>query len=131
MAFAQLIDIFLLLFVYFFTYFCLELPVTLSHSENTPERLECLVGKPVVLEIKVSQPTAEVKWLLNGKEIKESSNITITEDKTIRRLTISSPLVEDSGKYTCDAIDDQIDFQVKVSGKSQKSFYNGSFQPFH
>lgn len=118
MVYDQLIDIFLLLFVYLFASFYLELPVTLSHSENTPERLECFVGKPIVLEVKVSRPTAEVKWLLNGKEIKESSNIAITEDKIVRRLTISSPLVEDSGKYTCDAIDDHIDFQVKVSGKS-------------
>uniref|UniRef100_A0A3Q2ZIQ2 Obscurin-like protein 1 n=1 Tax=Kryptolebias marmoratus TaxID=37003 RepID=A0A3Q2ZIQ2_KRYMA len=90
-------------------------PITLTRPEDTPERLESFVGKPIVLEIEVSRPTAEVKWLLNGKEIKESSNITITEDEIIRRLTINFPSVEDSGKYTCDAIDDKIDFQVKVS----------------
>lgn len=101
-----------------FTSSYLEPPIIITRPEDTPERVESFVGKPIVLEIEVSRPTAVVKWLLNGKEIKESSNFSITEDEIIRRLTINFPSVEDSGKYTCDAIDDRIDFQVKVSGKS-------------
>uniref|UniRef100_A0A3Q2E3N7 Obscurin like cytoskeletal adaptor 1a n=1 Tax=Cyprinodon variegatus TaxID=28743 RepID=A0A3Q2E3N7_CYPVA len=90
-------------------------PVTLSRLKNTPDRLEGFAGKPIVLEIEVSRPTAEVKWLLDGKKIEQSSDITIVEDGLFRRLIINSPTPEDSGKYTCDAVDDQIDFQVKVS----------------
>ncbi|XP_031147521.1 obscurin-like protein 1a [Sander lucioperca] len=92
-----------------------EPPVTLTRPKNTPDKLESFAGKPIVLEIEVSRPSAEVKWWLNGREVEESSNITITEDGLIRRLTIHSPTPEDSGKYTCDAVDDTIDFQVKVS----------------
>ncbi|XP_038136864.1 obscurin-like protein 1a [Cyprinodon tularosa] len=92
-----------------------EPPVTLSRLKNTPDRLEGFAGKPIVLEIEVSRPTAEVKWLLDGKKIEQSSDITIVEDGLFRRLIINSPTPEDSGKYTCDALDDQIDFQVKVS----------------
>ncbi|KAI3366112.1 hypothetical protein L3Q82_009939 [Scortum barcoo] len=92
-----------------------EPPVTLTRPQNMPDKLESLAGKPIVLEIEVSRPNAEVKWLLNGKEIEESSNVTITEDGFIHYLTIHSPTPEDSGKYTCDAVDDKIDFQVKVS----------------
>lgn len=67
----------------------------------------------------MSRPTAEVKWLLDGKKIEQSSDITIVEDGLFRRLIINSPTPEDSGKYTCDALDDQIDFQVKVSGEKK------------
>lgn len=74
----------------------------------------------MILEIEVSRPNAEVKWLINGEEIQQSSNVTITEDGLIRHLTIHSPTPEDSGKYTCDAMDDKIDFQVKVSGEMQQ-----------
>ncbi len=84
-----------------------------------PDKLESFAGKPIVLEIEVSRPNSEVKWWLNGREIEESSNITITEDGLIHRLTIHSPTPEDTGKYTCDAVDDKVDFQVKVSGKRQ------------
>ncbi|XP_074520910.1 obscurin-like protein 1a [Halichoeres trimaculatus] len=92
-----------------------EPPVTLTRPENMPDKLVSETGKPIVLEIEVSRIGAEVKWWLNGREIQESSNISITEDGLIHRLTILSPTPKDSGKYTCDAVDDQIDFQVKVS----------------
>uniref|UniRef100_A0A3B5MSE5 Obscurin like cytoskeletal adaptor 1a n=1 Tax=Xiphophorus couchianus TaxID=32473 RepID=A0A3B5MSE5_9TELE len=90
-------------------------PVMLSRPKNLPDKLEGFAGKPIVLETEVSRLTADVKWLLNGKEIEQSSNIAITEDGIFRRLTINSPTPNDSGKYTCDATDDKIDFQVKVS----------------
>uniref|UniRef100_A0A3B3XZG2 Obscurin-like protein 1 n=1 Tax=Poecilia mexicana TaxID=48701 RepID=A0A3B3XZG2_9TELE len=92
-----------------------EPPVMLSQPKNLPDKLESLAGKPIVLEVEVSRLTADVKWLLNDKEIEQSSNITITEDGIFRRLTINSPTPNNSGKYTCDATDDKIDFQVKVS----------------
>ncbi|KAM3585641.1 uncharacterized protein V6R79_023469 [Siganus canaliculatus] len=89
--------------------------VTLTRPQNTPDKLQSVAGQPVVLEVEVSRLNADVRWLLNGREVEESSNITITEDGLIRRLTIHSPSPEDSGKYTCDAGNDEIDFQVKVS----------------
>ncbi|XP_023276058.1 obscurin-like protein 1 [Seriola lalandi dorsalis] len=92
-----------------------EPPVTLTLPKNTPDKLDSFAGKPIVMEIEVSRPSAEVKWWLNGKEIEENSNVTITEEGLIRRLTIHVPTPKDSGKYTCDAGDDKIDFQVKVS----------------
>nr|XP_020476185.1 obscurin-like protein 1 [Monopterus albus] len=92
-----------------------EPPVTLNRSKSTPAKLEIFTDKPIVLETEVSRPNAEVKWWLNSREMVESRNITIRKDGLIRRLTIHSPTPADSGKYTCDAIDDKIDFQVKVS----------------
>ncbi|XP_037330512.2 obscurin-like protein 1a [Pungitius pungitius] len=92
-----------------------EPPVTLTRPKNTPDKLESLAGEPVVLEIQVSRSSAEVVWRLNGREVEESSNVTITKDGLIHRLTIHCPNPEDSGKYTCDAVDDKIDFEVKVS----------------
>lgn len=107
-------NLFLLCHIY------LEPPVMLSRPKNLPDKLEGFAGKPIVLQTEVSRLTADVKWLLNGKEIEQSSNIAITEDGIFRRLTINSPTPNDSGKYTCDATDDKIDFQVKVSGEKQK-----------
>ncbi|XP_061902761.1 obscurin-like protein 1 [Entelurus aequoreus] len=92
-----------------------EQPVALSCLENTLKELESFAGKPIVLEVQVSRPNAGVKWLLNGQTIKESSSATMTEDGLIRRLTIHSPSVEDSGTYSCDAVNDRLDFQVQIS----------------
>ncbi|XP_058472406.1 obscurin-like protein 1 [Solea solea] len=91
-----------------------EPPVALTRPKDTPDKLQSIAGQPIVMEIQVSRPSAQVKWRLSGEEIEESSNITITEDGLTRRLTIHDPAPKDSGQYTCDAADDRVDFQVKV-----------------
>lgn len=82
------------------------------------EKLGSYAGEPIVLETEVSRPNAVVKWWLNGSEIMESSNVTMTAEGLIHRLTIHSPTPEDSGKYSCDVIDDKMDFHVTVTGKN-------------
>ncbi|XP_064826170.1 obscurin-like protein 1 [Oncorhynchus masou masou] len=92
-----------------------EPPVKLARSETMSDVMDCFSGEPIVLEIEVSRFNAEVIWMKDGGEVEESSDVTITEDGLIRRLTIRTPAPGDSGKYTCLASDDLIDFQVKVS----------------
>lgn len=97
--------------------FTSEPPVKLSRPQNVPENLEGCAGEPIVLETEVSRPNAAVKWWLNGREIVESSNVTMTTDGLTRRLTIHSPTPEDSGTYSCDVVDDEMDFHVTVRGE--------------
>ncbi|TNN80847.1 Obscurin-like protein 1 [Liparis tanakae] len=92
-----------------------EPSVTLTRPENTPDKLESFAGEPVVLQIEVSRLGAEVVWRMDGREVEESGNVAISEDGLTRRLTIHCPAPEDSGRYTCDACDDTMDFEVKVS----------------
>nr|XP_046174560.1 obscurin-like protein 1 [Oncorhynchus gorbuscha] len=92
-----------------------EPPVKLARSETMSDVMDCFSGEPIVLEIEVSRFNAKVIWMKDGGEVEESSDVTITEDGLIRRLTIRTPAPGDSGKYTCLASDDLIDFQVKVS----------------
>ena len=84
------------------------------------ERLEGVSGEPLILEVQVSRPGAVVRWLLDGLEIQESANVTITEDGLIRHLTLLSPAPGDSGKYTCDTVDDVMDFPVNVTGEKKR-----------
>lgn len=92
-----------------------EPAVVLSRRPHVPETLKCFTDKPITLEIEVSCPKAEVKWLLDNQEIRENNNVSITEDGLIRRLTIHCPSPADSGKYSCEAANDRINFQVMVS----------------
>ena len=90
-----------------------------SPRGGSGERLEGVSGEPLVLEVQVSRPGAVVRWLLDGLQIHESANVTITEDRLIRRLTLLSPAPGDSGKYTCDAVDDVRDFPVNITGETK------------
>lgn len=90
----------------------------LSRPQNMPEKLEGHAGQPITLETEVSRLNTVVKWWLNGREIVEGSNVTMTTDGVTHRLTIHSPTSENSGKYSCDVIDDKMDFQVTITGKN-------------
>ncbi|KTG01853.1 hypothetical protein cypCar_00017644, partial [Cyprinus carpio] len=92
-----------------------EPPVKLSCSKKTGSIAESFAGELVVLELEVSRDNAEVCWMKDGVKLEESNNITITENGLIRKLTIHFPTLKDSGIYTCNAIDDTIDFKVKIT----------------
>lgn len=96
--------------------FSTEPPVKLSCSKDLGSITESIAGDPVVLELEVSHDNAKVCWMKDGVKVEESSNITITENGLIRKLTIHFPALKDSGIYTCNAIDDTIDFKVKITG---------------
>uniref|UniRef100_A0A8C8EII2 Obscurin-like protein 1 n=1 Tax=Oncorhynchus tshawytscha TaxID=74940 RepID=A0A8C8EII2_ONCTS len=68
-----------------------EPPVKLARSETMSDVMDCFSGEPIVLEIEVSRFNAEVIWMKDGGEVEESSDVTITEDGLIRRLTIRTP----------------------------------------
>lgn len=93
-----------------------EPPVQLSSSKESGSVTESFTGEPVVLELEVSRNNANVCWMKDGVNVEESSNITITEKGLVRKLTIHSPTLNDSGIYTCNAIDDRLDFLVKING---------------
>ncbi|XP_028846713.1 obscurin-like protein 1 isoform X10 [Denticeps clupeoides] len=92
-----------------------EPPVRFIRPRKMASGVEASVGETVVLDCEVSRANAEVCWRKNGEEIEESANITITEDGLVRQLTIHSSSLEDTGQYICDARDDVMDFQVKIS----------------
>lgn len=94
-----------------------EPPVQLARPAQMKSIMEPVSGEPLFLECEVSRDNAEVRWLKDGVELElDNENVTVTTDGLIRRLTIHSPSIADSGKYTCDARDDTIDFTVNVKG---------------
>ncbi|XP_049335820.1 obscurin-like protein 1a isoform X2 [Astyanax mexicanus] len=92
-----------------------EPPVKLSSSKKIDGIMQTFAGEAVVLELEVSRENADVCWMKDGEKVEESSNITITVDGLIRKLIIHSPKLSDSGLYTCNAIDDTMDFQLKIT----------------
>lgn len=103
--------------------FSTETPVKLACSKETGNITENFTGEPVVLELEVSRDNAEVCWMKDGVKVEESSNITITENGLIRKLTIHFPTLKDSGIYTCNAIDDIMDFKVKITGMMVNHYF--------
>ncbi|XP_076872111.1 obscurin-like protein 1a isoform X2 [Brachyhypopomus gauderio] len=92
-----------------------EPPVKLSCCQETGGVVKSSAGEPLVLELQVSRENAEVCWMKGGVKVEEDSNVTISKDGLVRRLILRSPTLADSGLYTCNAIDDAMDFHVGIS----------------
>nr|XP_020647781.1 obscurin-like protein 1 isoform X5 [Pogona vitticeps] len=74
-----------------------------------------LTGMPLLLECEVSAPDAPVHWLKDGQTlVLDDNNLTVQSEGCIRRLLIHSACPLDSGIYTCNAIDDNVNFTVTV-----------------
>uniref|UniRef100_A0ABM5F7Q2 Obscurin-like protein 1 isoform X2 n=1 Tax=Pogona vitticeps TaxID=103695 RepID=A0ABM5F7Q2_9SAUR len=74
-----------------------------------------LTGMPLLLECEVSAPDAPVHWLKDGETlVLDDNNLTVQSEGCIRRLLIHSACPLDSGIYTCNAIDDNVNFTVTV-----------------
>uniref|UniRef100_A0A3Q2W488 Obscurin like cytoskeletal adaptor 1b n=1 Tax=Haplochromis burtoni TaxID=8153 RepID=A0A3Q2W488_HAPBU len=93
-----------------------EPPVRFIRPRKMASRVEKMAGETLVLDCEVSRSNAEVTWKKNGEEVEDSRNITILEDEqgVFRSLVVLNAAFEDSGEYTCDAVDDKIVFYITV-----------------
>nr|XP_015214696.1 PREDICTED: obscurin-like protein 1 isoform X6 [Lepisosteus oculatus] len=71
-------------------------------------------GCPIVLHCEVSDPTAQVCWYKDGTKLLPQSGIDIQSEDTTRRIIIQSAELAHSGLYSCDAVDDVIQYMVDV-----------------
>ncbi|XP_026875960.2 LOW QUALITY PROTEIN: obscurin-like protein 1a [Electrophorus electricus] len=92
-----------------------EPPVKLSCSKKTGSVIQSFAGDPLFLELQVSRENAEVCWMKDGVKVEEDSDVTVTVEGLVRKLTLWSPTPADSGLYTCNAMDDAVDFHVRIS----------------
>ncbi|KAK1798804.1 hypothetical protein P4O66_007084 [Electrophorus voltai] len=96
-----------------------EPPVKLSCSKKTGSVIQNFAGEPLFLELQVSRENAEVCWMKDGVKVEEDSDVTVTVEGLVRKLTLWSPTPADSGLYTCNAMDDAVDFHLRISGMAQ------------
>ncbi|KAM8934021.1 LOW QUALITY PROTEIN: obscurin-like protein 1 [Pelodytes ibericus] len=82
-------------------------------SDNTEQG--CLSGESMVLSCEVSRESAEVRWHRDGVEVLESDNIKLESDGRYRRLIIRSVRPRDAGTFVCNAGDDAVVYNVRVT----------------
>lgn len=73
-------------------------------------------GCPIRLHCEVSEPTAQVYWHKDGELLLPQREYEIQTKEKLRALVIQSAEVRDSGVYSCEAADDNIEFKVDVAG---------------
>ncbi|KAG7502172.1 obscurin-like isoform X1 [Solea senegalensis] len=91
-----------------------EPPVQIIGNSGHPEHHILAAGDDLILECEVSRSDATVQWLWNGEILKPDPRIKIDSYDVVRKLVVSGLQPSDSGKYICDATDDQMITIVEV-----------------
>ncbi|XP_077160177.1 obscurin isoform X7 [Paroedura picta] len=68
----------------------------------------------VTLEVELSKPTAEVKWMKNSSVLHPSANVEVKADGTKHSLVIKSTTYADRGFYSCETLHDKTQAKVNV-----------------
>ncbi|XP_058878961.1 obscurin-like isoform X15 [Acipenser ruthenus] len=88
-----------------------ELPVVFKKKleDRTVEEREV-----VVLEVELSKPSTEVKWMKNSVVLQPSNNIEIRVEGAKQTLVIKNVTFPDRGYYSCETLDDKTQAKLNV-----------------
>ncbi|XP_069473049.1 obscurin-like protein 1 isoform X2 [Ambystoma mexicanum] len=99
-----------------------EPPVKIVKTNDSTKHMY-LTTERVVLSCQLSRESASVHWYKDGLEIQECGDMLLEVDGVHRRLVIASSCPQDSGEFMCDAGDDSVYYDVKVTDPPVKITY--------
>ncbi|XP_026152000.1 obscurin isoform X8 [Mastacembelus armatus] len=91
-----------------------ELPVKILGKTDAKTEKQFLVSDDIILVCELSRSNASVSWYRDNQLIDDSERYCIEEQGMFRSLVVLNAGLEDSGEYTCDAVDDQMVFCITV-----------------
>ncbi|ROL50409.1 Obscurin [Anabarilius grahami] len=72
------------------------------------------VDSPIVLKCELSDASAQVLWCKDGRELAPNPGLNFQSDGNMRKLTVQSAKLSDTGNYTCHVPGDTVSFNVDV-----------------
>ena len=78
------------------------------------------LGGTLSLMCELNQPSGDVLWRHDGREIKSGGRFCISADGTKRALSVTGMAKEDEGEYSCECKNDKT--SAKVTSKGRISF---------
>lgn len=75
-----------------------------------------LVSDDIILVCELSRSNASVSWYKDNQLIDDTERYCSEEQGVFRSLVVLNAGLEDSGEYTCDAVDDKMVFYITVKG---------------
>lgn len=94
-----------------------ELPVTFKKKLADVTVTE---QDTVRLEVELSKPSKDVKWMKNGVVLQQGEHLEIHVDDAKQALVLKSVAYADRGYYSCETLDDKT--QAKLTVESMDSF---------
>ncbi|KAI9535113.1 hypothetical protein NQZ68_007202, partial [Dissostichus eleginoides] len=107
-----------------------ELPVKILGKMDTKTEKQFFVSDDIILVCELSRSNASVSWYKANQLIDDTERYCSEEQGVFRSLVVLNAGLEDSGEYTCDAVDDKMVFYITVK-EPQVSIIGNSGHPEH
>ncbi|KAI3355902.1 hypothetical protein L3Q82_004449 [Scortum barcoo] len=91
-----------------------ELPVKILGKTDAKTEKQFLVSDDIILVCELSRSNATVSWYKDNQLIDDTERYCSEEQGVFRSLVVLNAGLEDSGEYTCDAVDDRMVFHITV-----------------
>ncbi|XP_029980227.1 obscurin-like protein 1 [Sphaeramia orbicularis] len=108
-----------------------ELPVRILGKTEAKTEKQFLVSDDIILVCELSRPNASVSWYKDEQFIDNSERYCSEEQGVFRSLVVLNAGLEDSGQYTCDAVDDKMVFYITVKEPLVKIIGNSGHLEHH
>ncbi|KAM4558647.1 obscurin-like protein 1 isoform 8-T8 [Odontesthes bonariensis] len=91
-----------------------ELPIKILGKTDAKTEKQFLVSDDIILVCELSRANASVSWYKDNQLIDDTERYCCEEQGVFRSLVVLNAGLEDSGEYTCDALDDKMVFNITV-----------------
>ncbi|KAM3607079.1 uncharacterized protein V6R79_001471 [Siganus canaliculatus] len=91
-----------------------ESPVKIVGKNDAKTERQFLLSDDIILVCELSRPNATVSWYKDNQLIDDTERYCSEEQGVFRSLVVLNARLEDSGEYTCDAVDDKMVFHITV-----------------
>ncbi|XP_061548059.1 LOW QUALITY PROTEIN: obscurin-like protein 1 [Phycodurus eques] len=108
-----------------------ELPVQIIGKTNAKTEKQFLVSDDIILVCELSRPNASVSWYKGDQPFDNTERYCSEEQGVFRSLVVLNASLEDSGEYTCDAVDDKMVFHITVTEPPVKIVGNSGHPEHH
>ncbi|XP_067459163.1 obscurin isoform X3 [Thunnus thynnus] len=108
-----------------------DLPVKILGKTDAKTEKQFLVSDDIILVCELSRSNASVSWYKNNQLIDDTERYCSEEQGVFRSLVVLNAGLEDSGEYTCDAVDDKMVFYITVKEPPVKIIGNSGHPEHH
>ncbi|XP_047456758.1 obscurin-like protein 1 isoform X10 [Mugil cephalus] len=108
-----------------------ELPVKIIGKTDAKTEKQFLVSDDIILVCELSRTNAPVSWYKDGHLIDDTERYCTEVQGVFRSLVVLNAGLEDSGEYTCDAVDDKMIFYITVKEPPAQIIGNSGHPEHH
>ncbi|XP_026114227.1 obscurin isoform X14 [Carassius auratus] len=92
-----------------------DIQAAFTNKDSYQKEVKVAASQKATLSCEVSDPTTEVKWFKDGKQLSSSKTVHMESKGKIRQLLLENVETKDAREYTCEVGNEKLPFKIQVA----------------